>query len=146
MAADRQPLFDDRDGILYAALILALSCCESGQPAMDLEHPQLAKIYAGAPALIPEAVISIDHFRRQQERWASGRPVQPRRAEKVGRNAPCPSGSGRKYKVCCGPGAGWARSSGAAGKASWAGHGVTSPSRPRATAMRLHGDDDARSP
>jgi hypothetical protein len=31
-------------------------------------------------------------------------PVQPirRQAEKVGRNAPCPCGSGRKYKKCCG--------------------------------------------
>jgi len=31
-------------------------------------------------------------------------PVQPirRQAKKVGRNAPCPCGSGRKYKKCCG--------------------------------------------
>jgi tetratricopeptide (TPR) repeat protein len=28
----------------------------------------------------------------------------PRRATKVGRNAPCPCGSGRKYKKCCGSG------------------------------------------
>ncbi len=27
---------------------------------------------------------------------------QPRRAEKVGRNDPCPCGSGRKHKRCCG--------------------------------------------
>jgi hypothetical protein len=27
---------------------------------------------------------------------------RPARATKVGRNAPCPCGSGRKYKKCCG--------------------------------------------
>lgn len=27
---------------------------------------------------------------------------EPRRVEKVGRNAPCPCGSGAKYKKCCG--------------------------------------------
>ncbi|MCC7014686.1 MAG: SEC-C domain-containing protein [Planctomycetes bacterium] len=29
----------------------------------------------------------------------------PDRSEKVGRNYPCPCGSGRKYKKCCGGGA-----------------------------------------
>jgi hypothetical protein len=29
-------------------------------------------------------------------------PATPRRGGKVGRNAPCPCGSGRKYKKCCG--------------------------------------------
>jgi tetratricopeptide (TPR) repeat protein len=30
--------------------------------------------------------------------------VRPRQATRVGRNAPCPCGSGRKYKKCCGSG------------------------------------------
>ena len=29
-------------------------------------------------------------------------PFQPVTTEKVGRNAPCPCGSGKKYKKCCG--------------------------------------------
>jgi uncharacterized protein len=29
-------------------------------------------------------------------------PVQPRQSSKVGRNDPCPCGSGKKYKQCCG--------------------------------------------
>ncbi|MBQ7411533.1 MAG: SEC-C domain-containing protein [Clostridia bacterium] len=29
-------------------------------------------------------------------------PKQPVRVEKVGRNDPCPCGSGKKYKKCCG--------------------------------------------
>ncbi|HKL25871.1 MAG TPA: SEC-C metal-binding domain-containing protein [Desulfuromonadales bacterium] len=33
----------------------------------------------------------------------TNRPPAPvRRAEKIGRNDPCPCGSGRKYKKCCG--------------------------------------------
>ncbi len=31
-----------------------------------------------------------------------GRKAQPARSQKVGRNAPCPCGSGKKYKHCCG--------------------------------------------
>jgi len=29
-------------------------------------------------------------------------PIAPFRGKKVGRNEPCPCGSGRKYKRCCG--------------------------------------------
>ncbi|MBT5111189.1 MAG: hypothetical protein HOM25_21085 [Rhodospirillaceae bacterium] len=46
-------------------------------------------------------------FRREDGRWVyvdgamnpKGKPV---RVEKVGRNEPCPCGSGKKYKKCCG--------------------------------------------
>ena len=34
--------------------------------------------------------------------YAWGEEPGPRRVHKVGRNAPCPCGSGRKYKKCCG--------------------------------------------
>lgn len=45
------------------------------------------------------------HFQRQDGRWyyvdgAMG--TRPRTVEKVGRNEPCPCGSGKKYKKCCG--------------------------------------------
>jgi len=29
-------------------------------------------------------------------------PAEPARSEKAGRNDPCPCGSGKKYKKCCG--------------------------------------------
>ncbi|MFU8878027.1 MAG: SEC-C metal-binding domain-containing protein [Wenzhouxiangellaceae bacterium] len=29
-------------------------------------------------------------------------PRQPVRSQRIGRNQPCPCGSGRKYKKCCG--------------------------------------------
>ena len=34
--------------------------------------------------------------------WGMFRPPEPRRVVKVGRNEPCPCGSGKKYKKCCG--------------------------------------------
>ena len=46
-------------------------------------------------------------FRREGERWyCLGGEINPkaeqRRVEKVGRNDPCPCGSGKKHKKCCG--------------------------------------------
>ena len=47
------------------------------------------------------------NFRREEGRWVyvDGKmnpKGTPRRVEKVGRNEPCPCGSGKKYKKCCG--------------------------------------------
>ncbi|HTP64896.1 MAG TPA: YchJ family protein [Geobacteraceae bacterium] len=45
-------------------------------------------------------------FRRKDERWlfTEGKMVKPRplTVNKIGRNEPCPCGSGAKYKKCCG--------------------------------------------
>ena len=46
------------------------------------------------------------HFKREQGRWyfTDGSIVKPKPviSSKVGRNSPCPCGSGLKYKKCCG--------------------------------------------
>ena len=39
--------------------------------------------------------------RRQEESGVTQMPVH-RAAPKIGRNDPCPCGSGKKYKKCCG--------------------------------------------
>lgn len=46
------------------------------------------------------------HFRREDGQWFYVRGEvspkgEPRRVVKVGRNDPCPCGSGKKYKQCC---------------------------------------------
>lgn len=57
---------------------------------------------AGRRASLREA----SRFLKEADRWfyldgeAPGRPVT--RGAKIGRNAPCPCGSGKKYKHCCG--------------------------------------------
>ena len=46
------------------------------------------------------------HFRKDNGRWyfVEGSMVRPKPiiAEKIGRNDPCPCGSGTKFKKCCG--------------------------------------------
>ena len=47
------------------------------------------------------------NFRREEGRWVyvdgqMNPKGEPLRVEKVGRNEPCPCGSGKKYKKCCG--------------------------------------------
>jgi uncharacterized protein len=56
-------------------------------------------ITSEAPAIIPELVETLNAWRLSRYK---GRPSGPARAAKIGRNDPCPCGSGRKYKKCCG--------------------------------------------
>ena len=49
--------------------------------------------------------LPLDRLTEIVEALDAARPsIGPSRATKVGRNAPCPCGSGRKYKKCCGSG------------------------------------------
>ena len=49
--------------------------------------------------------LPLDRMGEIVEALDAARPTSgPRRAIKIGRNAPCPCGSGRKYKKCCGSG------------------------------------------
>jgi uncharacterized protein len=52
--------------------------------------------------MIPQQIQTIhDHMQRQRMEKYAATPIQ-RKGEKVGRNDPCPCGSGKKYKKCCG--------------------------------------------
>lgn len=42
------------------------------------------------------------HYRMFKETVDDGQPGRVRPSKKVGRNEPCPCGSGKKYKSCCG--------------------------------------------
>ncbi len=50
--------------------------------------------------LIPRMILVLRKLARIRE--AAGRPAPFARSSKVGRNDPCPCGSGKKYKRCCG--------------------------------------------
>ena len=78
---------------------------EDGQPAgraarrARSREPVYAAVGGGSPGAAQAGV------RGEPAGEAEG-PVAPRRvAAKVGRNDPCPCGSGKKYKKCCGKGA-----------------------------------------
>jgi hypothetical protein len=68
------------------------------QPYRALDAETEAEITAEAPEMIPVCVYAIRDFWR--ERMSQSSPI--RNPSKVGRNEPCPCGSGRKYKRCCG--------------------------------------------
>ncbi|MBV8914496.1 MAG: SEC-C domain-containing protein [Acetobacteraceae bacterium] len=51
-----------------------------------------------APELIPVCVFAMRRFWRERDH----RHEPYRASPKLGRNTPCPCGSGRKYKRCCG--------------------------------------------
>jgi uncharacterized protein len=56
---------------------------------------EIAQLRREATELIAPCVVLIDRF------WKARR-QPPERKPKTGRNDPCPCGSGRKYKRCCG--------------------------------------------
>jgi len=58
-----------------------------------------------APEIITESVFTLYDWTRSRDaaHIRSGADIAPPRAEKVGRNEPCPCGSGKKYKKGCGP-------------------------------------------
>ena len=61
---------------------------------LDADEERLEELLAEAPDMIAPCVVAIDRF--WKIRRARGH------VPKTGRNAPCPCGSGRKYKLCCG--------------------------------------------
>jgi uncharacterized protein len=93
------PAVWDDEAINDALLpMIILSEMIKGDPTIDtiLQQPESSAALADA---IPQAVSVIyNHFPLQR----TG--ARPRRhpSAKVGRNEPCPCGSGKKYKLCCG--------------------------------------------
>src|SRR3954452_8084589 len=96
-----RPLLEDREALVMLMPILALcGDAEDGSP-LELDPEEDADLLAQAPELIPACAAGIAAFwkdRRGRPTKGAGRARRP----KVGRNDPCPCGSGRKYKRCCG--------------------------------------------
>jgi uncharacterized protein len=65
---------------------------------------EIGDLAAEAPDLLPYFVETLYRRQRGLERviMADDLPPLPAVSSKVGRNDPCPCGSGRKYKKCCG--------------------------------------------
>jgi uncharacterized protein len=97
-----QPLVEDEDNRLMLLPLIALGS-EQGGELLEADNDQTAAEQAALAELEP-AVVAISRYWRGQWhrpnaalRRASIRP----RSLRVGRNEPCPCGSGRKYKRCC---------------------------------------------
>ena len=77
----------------------------------DGKRPKAGKLIKQAPTLIPGLVEDLNHFAKSKlPGLPSGFPLAanmataPISVSKIGRNDPCPCGSGKKVKKCCGAG------------------------------------------
>ena len=84
------PLTRDRKAGMLLASIVAL--CGGDGDAEDEVSPEMRRVILER---LPGIILAIAGF------WRRAR-QQPVRSEKIGRNQPCPCGSGRKFKKCCG--------------------------------------------
>jgi len=93
-----RPLLQDKGASRVLIPILALCGDENGSDLLPLPPEMRNAMLAEAPELIPACVFAMRRFWRERDQQH-----EPYRASaKPGRNMPCPCGSGRKYKRCCG--------------------------------------------
>src|SRR4051812_49169790 len=94
-----RPLLEDRWANILLTPITVL--CDAPEDGSPLDPEVRAALRDEAADGIPVCVAGIHAFWKGRR----GRPAAPARrvrSPKVGRNDPCPCGSGRKYKRCCG--------------------------------------------
>ncbi len=84
------------------ALSGLLMLIDIAQAESDLPEPEVQDLTEMAPDLIPVWVECLNAWRASQH--PASQPAMPPAptVAKVGRNDPCPCGSGKKYKKCCG--------------------------------------------
>ena len=95
-----QPLFDDKKARNLIVALLALSRPEAVLPILEVDPDEEAGALQEIAAEVVPSVQGIHDFWRG--RGCPRFPSMTRRATKIGRNDPCPCGSGRKFKRCCG--------------------------------------------
>ena len=94
------PLFEEENGQLLLGPIMAHLHDKDGKPFIDGTPEEMQKIREECIQILPYAIKGIHEF------WKAKRDLhsvtKTSLGKKVGRNEPCPCGSGRKYKRCCG--------------------------------------------
>ncbi len=94
------PLFEDGDGQLLLGPIMAHLHDKDGKPFFDGSPEEKQEIQEECLQSLPYAIKGIHEFWKARRR--PGNAAKTPTGKKVGRNEPCPCGSGRKYKRCCG--------------------------------------------
>jgi uncharacterized protein len=104
-----KPLFRSKRNGKFLFLILSLCGDEEGGSLLGLSPEVEDRIVEQAPDLIPACAMEIAAYWRLKRPKQVSMPFGPsprfepdRTASKVGRNGPCPCGSGRKLRKCCG--------------------------------------------
>jgi uncharacterized protein len=94
-------------GVAFPERIPEIFSNPEGNPdALDFEDPELeAKLFAMLDDAVETLRVYAEPFGDDLEEECADNyhvPQMPIHVEKVGRNEPCPCGSGAKYKKCCG--------------------------------------------
>ncbi|HXC53817.1 MAG TPA: UPF0149 family protein [Rhizomicrobium sp.] len=97
-----RPLFESEDEESIAYPILAFCDDADGKPLLELSARDRRVLEADASDHIAQAVIDIADYWQHKNKPLPAGAIPVRTAPKIGRNEPCPCGSGRKYKKCCG--------------------------------------------
>ncbi len=97
-----QSIYEDRDEDAEVAIgtLLTLAEIAEREQSIKLEAEVVDQLTASAPDLIANCVDKLHASRISKQSPLPGSSEQPAYG-KVGRNAPCPCGSGKKYKKCC---------------------------------------------
>ncbi|MDQ0470805.1 UPF0149 family protein [Labrys wisconsinensis] len=91
-------LSGDEEAESALSALVALAAIDSGESLVDEEKAE--ELTQSAPDIIPLCVEALHAWKaKQPAAQAASMPVP--HFGKVGRNDPCPCGSGRKYKKCC---------------------------------------------
>lgn len=102
---------DDDTVVGALSVMAALIDIEAGESPVPEDNQ--ATLAAEAPDTIPSIIVTLNRWLKSQSAegmgatgldwWDSANSnSRPARSTKVGRNEPCPCGSGRKHKRCCG--------------------------------------------
>jgi uncharacterized protein len=102
-------IVDSSDEEAAASVNMMLALYNIAEGHSDLPKASITALTEEAPDLIPNLVLTLNSWTKSgttaapYPAWAAAnQPHAPFRGPKVGRNAPCPCGSGRKHKQCCG--------------------------------------------
>ena len=93
-------LFQDEEGRYLMGPILALTFDKDGKSLISGTEEEQRQVRDDATEALPIVVKDIHDFWKSRRNPPSDEEVSF--GTKVGRNDPCPCGSGRKYKKCCG--------------------------------------------
>ncbi|MFZ1101316.1 MAG: SEC-C metal-binding domain-containing protein [Hyphomicrobiaceae bacterium] len=102
-------LLDHQDALTLMTGVLGLLRDEdvpeelrAGSPFRELPPARRAALRRETTEMLPEIVPALHrHALDLNEAKAAAAAISVRQAPKVGRNDPCPCGSGKKYKKCC---------------------------------------------